>query len=142
MSVDEAVDLVIKTTEIAAGGETFILKMPVLRIESLLNVLIRKYAPKFGLDPTSIEVNEVGKKPGEKLNEELMTQEESQRAYENDEIFIVIPPFDEFSQSPEAYGNARKTSASAYTSNGTAGMSEKEIEEIIDSGKWFDEESL
>lgn len=142
MSIDESVDLVLKTTEMARGGETFILKMPTLRIEALMNVLIRKYAPQFGIKPEDVKIKEIGKKPGEKLYEELMTEEESARAYETDDVFIVLPSFDESRQTLESYRGARETSASEYTSNNTDTLDEGEIEKIIDEGKWFDEESL
>lgn len=142
MSMDEAVDLVLRTTEFAKGGETFILKMPALKIESLINVLIRRYAPKSGVDPSTIKIHEVGPKPGEKLYEELMTQDEDTRAFETNDMFIVLPPFGESKQSMDVYEGAHKPSMSGYTSSDTELLSEKKIEEIIDSGKWFDEENL
>jgi FlaA1/EpsC-like NDP-sugar epimerase len=143
MSTGEAVDLMLRTTELAKGGEVFILKMPAIKIEALLNVLIRKYAPKYGLDPEMIKVKKVGIKPGEKLFEELMTNEESSRAYETDKMFIVLPPLGESDQPISAYDeNTRRPSISRYASDDARFLSEEEIEEVIDSGIWLDEENL
>jgi len=91
MSIPQAVDLALKATLQARGGEIFILKMPVLRISDLIAALIRIYAPRFGRRPEDIEVREVGLKPGEKLYEALMTAEEALTATEHRDYFVVEP---------------------------------------------------
>ena len=93
MTVEAAVSLVIKTANLAMGGEVFITKMPVLRIEDLAAVMIRELAPRYGYDPSTIEIVEIGIKPGEKLYEELMSDEEMRRAVELDQYFSVTPAF-------------------------------------------------
>lgn len=142
MSTNEAVDLVLRTTTMAKGGEIFILKMPALKIEPLIHVLIKGYAPKVGMDPDKIKIREIGPKPGEKLYEELMTNEENSRVFETDDMFIVMPPFGESSLSMDEYEGAHKPEMSGYTSNDAKLLSEKEIKEIVNAGQWFDEERL
>ena len=82
MSIDEAVHLVIDSSLKAQGGEVFITKMPVVRILDLAKAMIDLLAPKYGFDKNKIEISEIGQKPGEKLYEELMSNEETRRAIE------------------------------------------------------------
>lgn len=91
MTIEEATRLVIESMGLATGGEVFITKMPVLRIEDLAHVLIEQFAPTFGHDPARIEVIEIGSRPGEKLWEELSTDEESRRLLEGDRYMSVMP---------------------------------------------------
>jgi len=93
MSVEESVRLVIDSALHAKGGEVFITKMPVLRIEDLANAMINKLAPRHGKFPEEIEIVEIGAKPGEKLYEELMSDEETRRALELKRYFVVTPAF-------------------------------------------------
>ena len=93
MSIQDAVRLIIESAEIARGGEVFITKMPVIRIRDLAEVMIRQLAPVYGHDPRDIEIQVIGTKPGEKLYEELMSQEENRRAVELPRYFAVLPAF-------------------------------------------------
>ena len=95
MSVEQAVLLLIESAKIARGGEVFITKMPVLRIVDLAEVMIREIAPLYGHSPSSIEIINIGAKPGEKLYEELMSEEETRRAIELPSYFAVLPAFKE-----------------------------------------------
>lgn len=82
MSIQEAVELVIKATVSSPGGETYILDMgqPVKILE-----LAKEITDRLGRG--KIEV--VGLRPGERLNEELMTHEEKSRAVKKDQFFII-----------------------------------------------------
>lgn len=93
MSIEEAVRLVIDSAEQARGGEVFITKMPVVRIEDLAKAMINTLAPAYGFKPSQIEISEIGTKPGEKLYEELMSDEETRRSLELDKYFSVLPAF-------------------------------------------------
>ena len=93
MTVREAVRLVIDSALQAKGGEVFITKMPVLRIADLAEVMISELSPKYGIDPDSVGIEVIGTKPGEKLYEELMSDEETRRAVELDKYFAVLPAF-------------------------------------------------
>jgi FlaA1/EpsC-like NDP-sugar epimerase len=93
MSIEQAIELLVDSSEMAKGGEVIITKMPVIRISDLAKVMIEELAPHYGHDPASINVLEIGCKPGEKLYEELMNQEETRRAVELDNYFSVLPAF-------------------------------------------------
>ena len=54
MTTDRAVDLAIRASEVARGGEVFVFKMPVARLSDLVSATIAHAAPMAGLDPASI----------------------------------------------------------------------------------------
>ena len=93
MSIEEAVRLVIDSAVLACGGEVFVTKMPVIRIRDLAEVMIHQLAPEYGHDPDSIKIKDIGTKPGEKLYEELMSEEETARTYELERYFAILPAF-------------------------------------------------
>jgi FlaA1/EpsC-like NDP-sugar epimerase len=91
MSITEAVRLVADSARLACGGEVFITKMPVIRIVDLAQVMIEELAPVFGFDPDQIGIQTIGAKPGEKMYEELMNDEETRRSIELPLYFAVLP---------------------------------------------------
>jgi FlaA1/EpsC-like NDP-sugar epimerase len=91
MTVEEAAKLVIKGAAIACGGEVFVTKMPVIRINDLAVVMIEILAPAYGFQPEDITIEYIGSRPGEKLYEELMSEEEIARALELEDMFSVLP---------------------------------------------------
>ena len=93
MSIEKAVSLVIDSAHLACGGEVFITKMPVIRIQDLAEVMIEELASQHGFDPSDVEIRMIGTKPGEKMYEELMSSEETRRAWELKDYFAVLPAF-------------------------------------------------
>jgi FlaA1/EpsC-like NDP-sugar epimerase len=89
MTIPEAVQLVIQASVLAQGGEVFVLDMgkPV-RIYDLARDLIRL----SGLEPDKdIPIVITGIRPGEKLFEELLTEEEGLKVTNNYRIMISRP---------------------------------------------------
>ncbi len=93
MSIEQAVALVLGSVSLARGGEVFITKMPVICVKDLAHAMIVSLAPRYGHDPDRIEVQVTGPRPGEKMYEELLTGEETRRAVELEEYFVVRPAF-------------------------------------------------
>lgn len=93
MSLQEAVQLVIDSADLARGGEVFVTKMPVARIRDMARVMVGELAETYGQDPQQVEISEIGMKPGEKLYEELMSDEETRRSLELERYFAVLPAF-------------------------------------------------
>ena len=88
MSVEEAVELVLNSVIEAKGGEVFVTKMPVMRIEDLAIAMIDELS-----SAENVNIIEIGSKPGEKLYEELMSDEETRRTIELNKFFSVLPAF-------------------------------------------------
>lgn len=93
MTIEEAASLVLKSLSIARGGEVFVTKMPVVRIVDLAEVMISLLARKYGFNEKDIRIEIIGAKPGEKLYEELMSDDERHRSMELKEMFSVTPAF-------------------------------------------------
>jgi len=76
MSVDEAVELVIQASQLAKGGETFMLDMgkPVKLYDLILKIIkLNGMKVKNKQNPNGdIEIKIIGLRPGEKLYEELL----------------------------------------------------------------------
>ncbi|ADL51712.1 polysaccharide biosynthesis protein [Clostridium cellulovorans] len=90
-TIDDAVELLIKSSEIAIGGEIIIKKMPSIKIVDLAEVLIEYLAPKYSKDPKNIGIKITKKQASEKLFEELVTTHEAERAFEFDEYYSILP---------------------------------------------------
>ncbi|MFH0869426.1 MAG: polysaccharide biosynthesis protein [archaeon] len=89
MSMDEAVSLVLKTAEITRGGETFILKMNALKVIDLAQVMIEEMAPRCNRDPKKMKIEIIGVRPGEKIDEGLMTKEEADYMIETKDMLVL-----------------------------------------------------
>lgn len=89
MTIPEATQLVLQAASFASGGEIFVLDMgePV-RIYDLAKNLIRLSGYKPNED---IRIEICGLRPGEKLYEELLMNEEGLKNTEHDKIFIGKP---------------------------------------------------
>lgn len=80
----EAVNFILKATLLAKEGEVFVPKMPAVRIIDLIEIIEESLG--FNKD-----IREVGANPGEKIYEELMTEDEGNRALERDDMYIILP---------------------------------------------------
>lgn len=80
LSLEQAVDLVLKVAGEMRGGEIFVPKIPSMRVVDLA----RAMAP-------AAEVREVGRRPGEKLHEVLLTAEEARNTHDYGAHFVIEP---------------------------------------------------
>lgn len=96
MTIPEAASLVLQAASIAKGGELFILDMgqPV-KIRELAERMIQLYADPFA---PPVEIVYTGLRPGEKLYEELLRDEENSTATSKEKIFIAKPEQVEWAQ--------------------------------------------
>ncbi|MDD5503057.1 MAG: SDR family NAD(P)-dependent oxidoreductase [Candidatus Thermoplasmatota archaeon] len=127
IDIPDAVRLVIKATENAHGGDLFILKMRAFRLGDLLEVMLERIAPKLGIAPHSIKVEQVGLVPGEKMHEDLINATEAKRTYELDGMYAVLGK----DASASSYGKIKAVKIEAYTSKDARLLSKDEIERMV-----------
>jgi UDP-N-acetylglucosamine 4,6-dehydratase/5-epimerase len=82
LELDQAVKMVLQAFEVMGGGELFVKKIPSIKIVDLAKVI----APQL---PLKI----VGIRPGEKIHEVMITQEDARYTLEFRNFFIVYPEF-------------------------------------------------
>ncbi|MEK4909015.1 UDP-N-acetylglucosamine 4,6-dehydratase family protein [Niallia sp. FSL M8-0099] len=91
MTPKQAISLMLKANSIAYGGEVFVLKMPVIRLQDLVEIIVEEMEQQY--NSHRIDIKEIGLRPGEKMYEELMTEDEGRVALETEDMFIIRPPY-------------------------------------------------
>ena len=84
ITLDEGVALVLKALNESKGGETYISKIPSFRIDDLAKAM----------GGEKIGIKEVGIREGEKLDEVMITKDDSRSTYEYEKHYIIYPQFD------------------------------------------------
>ncbi|MBQ4900013.1 polysaccharide biosynthesis protein [Paenibacillus sp. Marseille-P2973] len=128
MTLKQATDLTIKAMDVAQGGETFVLKMPVVRLMDLAHAVIERTSKSLNIDPNQIRIEDIGLRPGEKMYEELMTEEESAYALETDDMFIVRNSYLEYQQQE----NAWPADIKSYSSNEVEPIAKEKLNSLLD----------
>ena len=133
MPLRDAINLLFKASELAQGGEIFVFKMEAIKITDLAEVMIEELASNYGHSPDEIKREIIGIKPGEKLYEELMTEDEARRALESEDMFIVLPEMRELSYIDKSYypSVSEIAEVKAYTSKDVKHLTREEIKEIL-----------
>ena len=122
MGIPQAIDMILKAGRIAQGGELFILKMPALYIGDLADAAIQVFAPLYGHKPDEIKIKIIGKRRGEKLYEELFTDDEADLVTDRDDLLIL---------DAEQDRPASRDIRFRYTSDSAEKISTKEIEKLL-----------
>lgn len=121
MSIGDAVDLVLKASQLTRDREVFILKMPIIRIQELAEAVRDWYAPTCGRDPSSVTMKVIGRKHGERLNEVLVGKDECVNALETPDMVILKPfssTWDEEVSDAE-YPNAKRVTSKEFSTDST-----------------------
>lgn len=82
ITLDQGVEFVLASLDRMEGGETFVPKIPSMKITELARIL----APDCELDV-------IGIRPGEKLHETMVPQDEARHTVEYDDYFAILPTF-------------------------------------------------
>ena len=84
ITLDQGVELVLKAINESKGGETYISKIPSFKIVDLAKAM----------GGEQIKIKEVGIREGEKLDEVMITKDDSRSTFEYDKHYIIYPQFD------------------------------------------------
>ena len=82
LSLDQAVDTVFAAIRSAQAGETYIPRVPAARIVDLAEVMI---------DGRDVEIAVTGIRPGEKIHEIMVSEEERYRTIERGDYYVIAP---------------------------------------------------
>lgn len=124
MNVEGAVDLILQSLKMSCGGETFVFKMPVVSIGDLARAVVE-------LSGKEVKFKTIGLRPGEKMYEELMSEEESVRALETDDLFIILPFNYERDKYQHRYEGIKPAGCGVYSSADEEIISVREIKEML-----------
>ena len=107
ITLQEGVNFVLSCLSLSRSGELFVPKIPSMKITDLARFM----AP--GL-PHKV----VGIRPGEKIHEVLISEEDSRNAYELPDRYIILPDFRSYRRpSPEEQGAKPVTQGFRYSSD-------------------------
>jgi FlaA1/EpsC-like NDP-sugar epimerase len=80
ITIDQAVRFVVRSIEQMHGGEIFVPKIPSMKLLDMAQAI----TPECQIDC-------VGIRPGEKLHEVLLSEDEARNAVQTDEMFVIQP---------------------------------------------------
>ncbi|MFA6174964.1 MAG: UDP-N-acetylglucosamine 4,6-dehydratase (inverting) [Phycisphaerae bacterium] len=92
ITLDEGVDLVLKALEYSHGGETFVPRIPSMKVIDLAKAMDPKCTLKF-----------IGIRPGEKLHEVLVSCDEARNTRIFDGMYVIMPQFYSNPEIVQAY---------------------------------------
>jgi UDP-N-acetylglucosamine 4,6-dehydratase/5-epimerase len=131
MSTDRAVELLLKAAALAHGGEVFVFKMPVARLGDLVDAAVDHYLALLGRSSEVVERATIGARPGEKAYEELMNEDESRRAKDIGDMYVLLPALDVHQSLAAAYAEALPAAVGAYRSDGGQAMTPDEVRRLV-----------
>lgn len=82
ITLNQGVDFVLSSLALMQGGEIFVPKIPSMRVTELADALC-----------PGVDMHTIGIRPGEKIHEWMMTHDESRKALEMPDRYIIIPTF-------------------------------------------------
>jgi UDP-N-acetylglucosamine 4,6-dehydratase len=82
ITVEQAVDFVISCIGLTQGGEVFVPRIPSMRVQDIADAIAPEATRRI-----------IGIRPGEKVHEVLVTEDESRHARALDDRYILYPPF-------------------------------------------------
>lgn len=128
LTLEEAIFLLFKASIDSIGGETFVMNMPSCYIKDLAEVLMDVYG--------KVQVIETGMRPGEKLDEMLISHHESQLTYCYDEHYFVTLPAGYNQTLATRYQDHIAFPYDEFSSK-TKIMNKTQIKEMLEKGKFI-----
>lgn len=133
MKVEEAIELVLEAAQKAVGGEILVMKMPSAMITDIAKVMVKN------LGNYETKAKFIGIRPGEKIFEVLVSEQEAARSYEFGKYFLILPMI-KIPKVENYYDNLnlKKVTFEEYSSNNTVKLNPSKIENLLRSDGWFE----
>jgi len=122
--MEEALDLVLDAVNLGKGSEIFIPKLRAYNIEDLKDAVKELYG--------DFEEKIIGIRPGEKLNEVLINEEEIRYAWELSKYYVLFSPFFKEEKIKESHPGIRKINQDKlYSSDKVERFSKEDLKELV-----------
>lgn len=121
LTLEQGVRFVISCLDKMQGGEVFVPKIPSMKVVDIANVV----------SPDS-KKNIIGLRPGEKLHETLVTEDECRHTLENGDYFVIIPEFAFWGERNYQDGGVLTQRIRYASDNNTWWLTKEELKNIID----------
>jgi UDP-N-acetylglucosamine 4,6-dehydratase/5-epimerase len=131
MSTREAISLIFAAVENSLGGELFVMNMPAATVETIANVMISL----FGNKDSKIEI--IGKRPGEKTHEVLVSKNECPFTYVFSKEYYVILPQINNASLVERFKKYPQLQMEEFNSQNTYRLSDQELEALLKKESWL-----
>ena len=124
ITMDEALDFILESTKIGSGSEIFVPKLRAYSITDLKNALVELLG--------NTKEDHIGIRPGEKLHEALINQDELRYTYEVDDKYVIINPFNTKKVKRSYEKRMKKTKLTdSYSSDLATKIPKSELKKII-----------
>ena len=122
ITLEEGVELVWKAFSDMCGGEIYVKKIPSMKVTDLATAIDKDAIQKV-----------VGIRPGEKLHEEMIGEDDAPYTYEYGDYYKILPSINNWSNSKKLIKKGRKVEYGfSYTSDNNAEwMSIEHLQEWI-----------
>ncbi|MFT6459544.1 UDP-N-acetylglucosamine 4,6-dehydratase (inverting) [Pseudophaeobacter arcticus] len=126
ISLEQGVELVWHAFADMEGGEIYVKKIPSMNVTDVARVVAPEARQKV-----------IGIRPGEKIHEQMVGEEDAFFTYEYAEHFKILPQINEWSTSPERIKDGQRVPEGfVYSSgNNSEWMSDAELQAWIDSNE-------
>jgi UDP-N-acetylglucosamine 4,6-dehydratase len=120
ITLEQGARFVLRCIELMHGGEIFVPKIPSMRVGDLAKTI----APDC-----AIQIN--GIRPGEKIHETLLSEDETRRTVEFDAMFVVRPEFPWWGDNDWKDGKALPLSFRYSSDTNTKWLSTEELRQMV-----------
>lgn len=121
ITLEQGVEFVVKCMGLMQGGEIFVPRIPSMKILDFAKIIARNCA-----------VKEIGIRPGEKIHECLLTEDEARHAFSFENFFIIEPEHPWWSRK-KFKENRSLSEGFRYTSDKNSDwLSKKQLEKILE----------
>ena len=126
ITLEQGVQLVWKAFEDMVGGEIYVKKIPSMKVIDIAN----------SINP-SAKIDIIGIRPGEKLHEEMVSNDDANFTYEYDEYYKILPAINDWHLDKVRIKKGKKVSKDfSYTSkNNNDWMTKEQLKNWIEKNK-------
>jgi len=131
MTLTQAARLTMQAAIKAVGGEVFVLKMPVIKLRDLADIVTEETCLKNGIPLGEVDIQTIGLRPGEKMYEELMTEEEATVAYDLENMYAVLPTTGDNNKYDFYYSSYKKAAIGSYKSSDEKSLTKQQVRQLL-----------